>query len=1415
MHRVMSAAVLIAVCGLSAGASAQPMSASTMSSIMRMAGAAGFDSIEGEGEEPSFDEGMMMPGRMAPGEKPLVFKTDLGKRLQRLDFTRNPQTILAARVTLAAEKRERRLIAASVLPDPDAPTVGEKGAGEKAGAAAVGGAAGASTGPTVAPEAAARPEADPNFVGPPDVPAAGAGAGAGEGPDVMGLKLPPNVQMPEGVLARLRALAGGGGGPGAGALGEGGDVPEGGEGDAGDGSGPMGGPGMDGMSGPGGRAMTPEQRSAKAAAAKKLAKKAEQFRLVVVAGDWAGVREFIGAEGGEDKDTIYAHVLNSLVMMDQAITPDEVLEVSTLCPGELNEKLITKLGLLLKATTQRGSQASAVAAEIKRGTVHFGGSEPGKRKNAATLLVAAGLPIQAQEYLPPLEQARQSQDPELLNLYAVYFDALSKTKQGKEREDAIDQGWKVTMEVMRLEKATTEQRSSALSHAMAFIADIAVPEGDAFLKQIFEDEPDLGWKAVDDVSKRSRMLRQRNAKADERLRALLAAKRLGGAVLGLGAEKTATWRTGMNLLTMLILEEAEATKRGATAARNPGEGEDGYNPYGAYNPYAQGQGGQQNRPQFIPADQLNTALPPAAWLGVIDPGLAAKLELMVAGTSAASGETEGVIAMIRPVVGVDRERAQKLGDAIIASWPQYARKGTTPFGGGGGRAGMYRGYGGFGGFNPYAYGYGGYDGAVPLTRARQERTLGQLKETLGALSALGLNSFGAQALVNAFAASHSDAEAYTTGDIESVFGKTEQMNPEVRSTLARNMRERLAGAWRQPQVQQQAGTKRTDKQLSEMVRQGYASAIALAAAWGDADPRSWEARQTRGDLHYDLSEFLYGQKAETPVYGAEREAAFNAYSESAALYGEALAAGTVKPTARVFSQWFSSALGASDLAQLTRQDEADSAQIDAVIAAINELGGDEAKKHLGLFAQEITRSMATMNPELKARFVRAAARVFGESPEGKDARALLEYYNDLTREIQLSITVDGGSSVASGQPFGAQLAVWCTRAVSRESGTFAKYLTNEYYNPMTGQQVSYKDELEKKLRATLSEKFEVQSITFHKPTVQPMGIERKGWEQYPLAYLVLKVRDASVDRIPPVQMDMDFSDGQGQVILPIISEEVLIDARGQEPSASTLVDATVDQVLDERDAMVGADASGNTRATGEVGNKPKEKMSTMRLEVRAKGKGLVQSLDQVVDVASMLGVKVDRVDDQGLNIADLDTSGDGVVPVSERVWTLHLSPVAGQTEFRFPKLVDAKAKGTLKRYADADIVEAKPTIAMASVGGGGGVWVAAGVLGLIIVGGGAAAWAFARSRRRSEVTTAPARFRVPESLTPFSAVATLRRIETTTEAALTGEQRRELTTVIGDLEAKYFGPGSVERDVRTAELRTIVQGWVDRAGKGR
>lgn len=1313
---------------------------------------------EGPGED--FDPSMMMRRGGSSGDDRIEFRTDLGKRIQRLDFSRNPQSIVAARAKLASQAREKRLRPPEEpKPETQSPDAPKPEPTKPTDPAAI-------TPAPIPDSPPPQPTTQPVVPLPPTP--------VGSAPS---LPAPPilNPEPPVEITDSPASVE---------------DAPP----------GPATNP----------RAMSPAQRKARDAAQKALTEKAENFRLLVVAGDWKSVGEFIEKEGGEDKKSIYAHVLTTLVSADQAMVPDEVLELSEAAPDALNEKLITSLGQILRNTSQRGSQASAVAPQIKAGTAHFGGTDPVKRKNAATLLVAAGLPIEAQEYLPALDVAREQNDPELLNLYAVYFDALAKSKQGTPREEAIAQGWRTTMEVLSLESAKPEQREKALALALTFINDVPQDEGDTFLKRLFASEPDMGWKAIDSVSARSRQLRMANAKPDERVKALLSARRVGLAMLDGSGDAFSSWRTGLNLLTGLFVEEAELSRR-VSSRGVPNEGMEDPAYAGRYNPnYNEG----ANRQQIIPAEMLGNTLPTPAWLRSIDQGLAAKLELMVASTAAASGDTAAVLGMIKPVVKTDRERALKLANALISAWPSYARR--TPGDSAGGanpynRSRYYNPYAMYGGYGGYAYDAGG---GVPLTRAKQQRIIAQLKEVLSELRTIDLKGVSPAALVGAFAASHSDAEVYQPDDIQAVFGDPSTMEPEVRSFLVANMRSRLASTWRQPRIQQAAGTKRTDKELTAMVLRGYDVAVALANISIQAKPDSFEAHAAMGDLFFDKAEFLYGQKADMSVYTATRAQAFTSYERASELYSGALKSGSTKPSARVFMQWFNSALGASELGQLTRQDNADQQQVAAVAAAIDALGPDQAAKHRALFAQEAQTASRSLPPELKVRFLRLASQIIGSAPEGKDARAMLDYYDDLTKEIQLSLTVDGSTNTPAGQPFGAQLAIWCTRAISRESGSFARYLTADGYNPMTGQPINYKEDIEKHLRERLSDKFEILSVTFHKPTVQPISIARPGWEQFPLAYLLLKPKDVSVDRLPQVKIDMDFSDGQGSVIIPITSTEVLLDARTTataQPPERPVGDLQLEMILDNR-VIPPALQPTQLASAGEA-----LPTSPIRLEIRAKGKGLIPDLQRVIDTTSLTGVKLDRVEDKGLNIVELDASGTEVVPIAERSWMLHLSPIsAGVIDFAFPKAAATAAgqtapKITLKQFSDADIVDAKPVLTIGSpISLISRLWPALVAIASAAIAAALLILLIRRNPKAAAVKAPPVS--VPINLTPFTAVATLRKIQSLNGTALPPPAQEELAIAIKTLERRYFGPAATT-EAQDIELRPIVQTWVDRVAR--
>ena len=1337
--------------GFAGTANAQPRVSRAMFSMPSMPGTARYNrpaqDDEDDGEDLLAEDG----GRMGRMEQPKMPKTDLGRAIIQGDITRDARSVLAARAKLASEAREKLLAPAK------AEDSNEHGGESNAAPGA---------GPVDAAPAERLPDPNPG--------AAAATPGTPISPEqfiaMMSQDMPPEARA-EALEAISRAQATGG----AAAMGE--DDPtgaaaddEGGEGDSAPDAPEAGGgkPGADADK-------TPEAVKKRREQQERTRKQAEHFRLLIVAGEWDDVGRMLKDDVKDDAEAIYEWMLTNLLGADSALVPDEIIEISDASPVEMNDRLISKLGGLLKATQSRGCQAGAVAARIAQGTRHFGGQDPVKRKRAAGLLVAAGLPIQAQSYLAPISTARQEQDVELLNLYAIYYAALAKERTGQERDAAVESAFGIALESLGIEKAPARERSKAIAIALSLIHDMPADAGDTFLRSLFVKESDTGWEAIERINRRCQNLRMRGSAPDKRMQNLNLVQRVGRAILANPPETIAAWRTGLNMLTLTIMDEAEFTRASAGQAAARAR----YNPYG-YDEY----GGGADRLQPIPADQLGKALPDARWLLAIDAGLAAKLELMAASTAAGAGDTQGVLDMIRPIVATDPERARKLAEALLAAWPAYV---------GGGRTEEYDPYGG-----GYGYGYprhGGYGstGAVPLTRAKQQRNLEKLHELVKAVNDLHIPNLPADGVVSAFAASYSPAEVYTREHIELVFGDIEGLDNATRMKIAGKMREQLASAWRSPQVQEQAGTKRSNAEMAAEVLRGYDLARELAGNGAD----TWERLTLDGDLYYDQAEFVYGQSQDMTTYDGLRSEAFNRYRRAATMYKDSLASGKTKPSARVYVQWFSAALGASDLGFLTRQDRPDLQQVDDVRSALAELPGDFAAKHVGLFAQEIMRATDRMNPELKPRFLTEACRVIGEHPDGKAARDKLAYYDDLDKEVELAAVLDSTSAVGVNEPFGVQVGIRSTRAVTRETGGFGKYLMNEQYNYSTGQQVNYRDDFEKMLREKWGAAFDIASITFHKPMLQPLSAGREGWEFTPLAYVLMKAKDAKTDRLPPLKLDMDFADGGGLVVLPVTSDVVALDARTP-PAPSEIADLAIEQVLDDREAPTGI----------------------VRLEVRATGKGLIPAYDRLLTSDFGPQLAPASIEDHGVSITELDVSTGKVVPVAERTWTVTLKPRAGAGAdfFAFPTSAQASAKLSNKRYSDADVVDAPPSLTIAAVGSGGsGAWpwmVGAGVLAV-----GAIAGVVHRRRSRSKSMETPeSSWRIPEVVTPVGAISMLRRVASLNGSVLSLEEQRDLDSQISGLERVYFapagsGPGSGPHAPAPDELKAIVARWVDKVPK--
>ena len=164
---------------------------------------------------------------------------------------------------------------------------------------------------------------------------------------------------------------------------------------------------------------------------------------------------------------------------------------------------------------------------------------------------------------------------------------------------------------------------------------------------------------------------------------------------------------------------------------------------------------------------------------------------------------------------------------------------------------------------------------------------------------------------------YSSAEVYRRSHLEKVFGPVEAMDEEVFLQMIRTMTEGLASRWRKIDLQKESGTRRTQSQTLEMVREGYRSAIAMIDQWAAKHADGWRILTLAGSLLSDWGDFEYYQElaAETK---AKRMAAFREKNGLAEQYfmraAEAYAAQLSKLgrggyVIDVYLAWFHSLLG--------------------------------------------------------------------------------------------------------------------------------------------------------------------------------------------------------------------------------------------------------------------------------------------------------------------------------------------------------------------------------------------------------------------------------------------------------------------------------------------------------------------------
>ena len=1044
------------------------------------------------------------------------------------------------------------------------------------------------------------------------------------------------------------------------------------------------------------------------------------------------------------------------------LTQEDFVEILKLPPAKPNEADVAALSNLLRGVGQ--ANLSRLAKQLEAGIGRFGGDQPDGRKRAAQLLQPLATKSQARI---ALNFVPDSDEDWALDMRA---DLLHKQWSSEPSPPNLSAAWKANEKLIATIR-DDGKRLDGIKRGFMLVAKLPKTKADDWMSEQFR-EGGSGLKLIQLVQADvHRNLRSTNYNGgSENLRSL---RQIVGALLNQAGSNLAKWKLPLTIAAEAWLVEAENTAKyyRATVTRSN---------MMVYNPVYEQQRimAQQNSSRYkpiAPALVIEHA-PGADWLAALPESRRTRVMAALAETLLKNRKTVEALDEIERLAKLDPISAKRIANILLGGWAQS----RNPNGGAKPRMPTV-------GMSVYIP---PRPSGTPLTRAKQKRNLRELSQILERLAKLPIGPPEPRTIVAAFEGAHSFAEVYKLDDIRQVFGDPEKMPTESLATLVNSMRQRLATSWRAPQIQQQADTKRGEPQIKAEVLTGYDTLLALLNDGLKAKPDVWQLKLQQAAANFDLAEYQYGNKADLDVYVKHREAAFEGFSEAAALYTLQTSVTADKPNPLVFQLWFNANLGASDLSYVTRQQIPEIGNLQKIRDAILVLPDSEG--HLKAFGESVTNTSRRLTPELKPRYLRASLAVLEDHPAGEPARDLVQHYDDLLDEVELVAHIDGSDEIGHTKPFGLFIGLRHTSDIEREAGGFARYLvggsstgTPYFYPRYPGQRQAPRDDLEEHLGEKLGDNFEMQSITFHDTKTQSRTVEQPGWRETPLAYVLLKAKDASVDRIPELQMDLDFYDSLGPVLLPVTTATQIVDARPESAPARPVDKLELTQTLDAR--LAGENAE-------------------LTLELHATGKGLTPPLDKLVEL-DIPGFEIIKTDDQGLSIARVESGASSVNAVSERTWLLTLKPGddAGKSlSFKFPEPTELVTKAAYKQYSDADLVEVDSELALAGIALGPASiwpWIGGGALVVLL---GLGAW---RVAKRDDSQAAAPVYRVPDVCTPFAVIDLLQRIDADQSRSLAAPHRDQLQGIIRDLERIHFAPDTGQANGH-GDLQAIARDWV-------
>jgi hypothetical protein len=1108
----------------------------------------------------------------------------------------------------------------------------------------------------------------------------------------------------------------------------------------------------------------------------------EQFRADFFGGDWGAIATSLKQMPPAVSARVYDKMLGDLVSKGEPfMLLDDVLGLAKANPGDWTAGRLRQLGLLVKACVPP-MQRRWLEQQLKEGLAGLGGEDPTARLAAGRMLIHAQFSEMATRFLPKPEESRAIQDTVARDEVLAFYSLKLETEQVEEKRQPPAMAQQ--LEVLK-DPAAPPQKARQTMALVVRQVDLLSPTAiSSAVGMLIRENPPAAQELLVETLKHYR-LAIKGSRVDARLNNLYAIQALAATVAA-AKDDEQSWKQLLQLMVDHWTQEADNTfaQRGARIA---------------------------GRPDAVDAQEVVATAPAGAWLAALPAPMAERIDTAIARCVITAGDFDRAATLIVELSKRNADAALAVADDFLVAWGERNSPDLP---------------------EPLRRKYGLPDDAhIAVTPVMMANNIRNLARIMALFREAGVAWKDNARIVAAFDAAYGNAEAYHLSHIEQVFGSVAQMSEGLVLQMMTRMRDSLGGRWRKIEVQQADMTRRNESETLQMVRDGYTAALQIADAWLADHRDGYRVWALAGTLLNDWADFEYFQQlvttegpARMTVFKEKQGLAQQHFTAAAEAYaGVVPALAPADYTIDPYVAWFNSLLGVNSNGDINLSKPMNRAALERIRGAIRALPGKAAEAHVNLFARYVSgRMQSTTSPlheDLKYKFLASSLIITQDNPFTLQTRKQVEYYDQLLSEIRLRTSIDGPTTVGRDQDFGVVLSVVHTESMGRMA-KFGQYLTNaqpseaaarrtrDARNPLMPHPLRMtevqgpRDQLELSIREALEPFFDIRSITFSRADVTPRKTDPPGWQETVLAYIHLRAKDASVDRVPPVEMDLSFLDLSGPVTIPARSAETLLKVSSARTPPRPAEKIEVVQTLDPRQFA----ASGG-----------------LTLRVTATAVGLVPEFEDILDLGPVqTAAEVRSVAARGgALVKELHSWGEKVTAVSEREWTVVLDGShardAGQTvAFEFPTARRPDVTVSRMTYDDMNLVSVKASsVAIGRAGAGAvapprrdWVWMTSGAaalavalpVGLLIL----------RRSRHRQAPGARARdlFKVPAKIDGFVVVRLLRRLVSSPLAGFEPAERAAIQQDIERVEQAVFVPGAA--GLSDGELRDIAGKWIAR-----